>query len=405
MHKLANRTDLIEKTIGPGPIGPKAQWLRADRGPITEHGLLYVDQVAITPSFFGPFLERYGSRAMLHPVYRQMILPGARFLPDEEAALREAYSAFETADFPYFLARCDDFAQGVGLTKSYAFEKGDGFEGFLRTVKKAIASDLSPDVQEFKRVKGVSANAGILLMPYLSAGILMNYLSPCAGTAIVQCFYPDLNNMSDYFVERPGRPRASSHERLAPQLARVSRLIEATEGRYLEMLWQSDQGPIAVVQSAPDAVDRTLLNLNSPPTEGSIVTKRIMGIGSKHCSIIRCAQDVPSDDQVDFNLDPQNRGYALFVNLKLGLGGFEQHWHLNQFSHAGAIIVYDSIMSNDLASHIGGVYRALDIPIVVFGLENRRLPNQLAGDKTLRDVSCSVFANEFMESGWARFKL
>ena len=62
---LIGRNDIIEKTFGSGAPGAKTAALRADREFILKHDIFYLDNVAITPEFFGPFMAR--SKALLFP--------------------------------------------------------------------------------------------------------------------------------------------------------------------------------------------------------------------------------------------------------------------------------------------------------------------------------------------------
>lgn len=93
-----------------------------------------------------------------------------------------------------------------------------------------------------------------------------------------------------------------------------------------------------------------------------IRTRRVMGFADKTTEGVHFATYMPDFKMREYNATHKN--YLLVVDARL-LGYFKENWHIRDYGNAGAIVFTTKDIYNPVLSHVGGVVRMLDIPIIV----------------------------------------
>ena len=91
-------------------------------------------------------------------------------------------------------------------------------------------------------------------------------------------------------------------------------------------------------------------------------SKRVMGFADKKTDGVHFASYKPDSKSYAYNATHKN--YLLVIESQL-LGYFEKHWRIQDYGNAGAIAFTTKDVYNPVLSHVGGVTRMLDIPIIV----------------------------------------
>ena len=451
--------DTVEKTIGPGEVGRKTASLRRDRQAIEGSQLFYPPNVAITPGFFGRFLLASGALEAKDEAEAKARLMATDFTDEERQSIESAIVAFPEILRTTLMVRSDDYSRGVGLWHSGAVSTD--LENERRVVrdlvgkveiqaKLVLASDLGDNVRTFKRIKSLNSNPGVLLMPafgevvydsglHLTPPLSMNYLggpgvwSSLAGVGVGiggsnDRFAPKtIGTGIPFGVMEVGWPKSRWNaikldtgkieeinvEGMLMQMGmafqmfpdtffdlnkKLIELVGKIGPRYLEIVKDDLQRPIyVVVQSSPVEIRTVETPELSPTQEKQMETDKVMGSKVVRSDLVRYGELEPDLDQREFNA--RNRGYILVV--KIGnehCDAFMERWQLDQFSNAGAIIMQVDEIFHPMGSHVGGVIRELDIPVLagrVFGPFMATLQQ-----KRVAQVESIVYANEFEEQGF-----
>ena len=107
-------------------------------------------------------------------------------------------------------------------------------------------------------------------------------------------------------------------------------------------------------------------NFSRPRTNfnnGSIRSERVMGFADKKTAGVQFAKSQPDTEMEKYN--STHNGYLLVIETS-DLKNFEKHWRLQHYGNAGAIVFVAGDIFNPVPSHVGGLLRMLDIPIIVF---------------------------------------
>lgn len=437
---------IIEKTLGTGNPGLKTLALRGDRSHIQKAGFRYVDNVALTPRVFERFLERSGALdASADEAQRR--IHATDFDELECASILSAFLELPEHLRYRLLVRSDDYPRGIGLWYSGAVSVSESngsrtvalIEQLKRQIKLVLASDFKDDTKTFKEKKGITHSPGILLMPlvgqrigsngssYFAPSISINYLgdtqdaiiavgagfggsnSRSARTDVIS-LVPHSLILDSHMVfsnwpavkEDGGDVEFVSFKDILSLLDQslfdflntlLKRLLTATGPRYLEIVKGEGQS-WAVVQSAPVEVP----SLAMPSVKESHILLEAASVLSSavvRSSVLRYANSSPRDEDIEFNR--RNHGYILVLDAKT-CGRFANSWPLHALSNAAAIILHVNEISRPVASHLGGMFRELGIPVIAGQLDARfmdllmRRPNQ--------NMNFVVYADEFSGRGF-----
>ena len=169
------------KTFGQGEIVPKSAQLLADNAAVAKAGLHCLPQVSYAPQFFRNFLERSGALGAKTPQEAQECIQKGEFNKQELKDVAEGllFLCKDETGAPMLrplMVRSDESSAGNGLWKSEAaLDFGDPnrlFNHILYSIKQVLSSDFDAPVQEFKRIKGMDGNPGVLLMPAIGKHFL-----------------------------------------------------------------------------------------------------------------------------------------------------------------------------------------------------------------------------------------
>ena len=123
-------------------------------------------------------------------------------------------------------------------------------------------------------------------------------------------------------------------------------------------------------------------------SEKWIQTENAMGFTGRETSGVRFAEYRPDSEMRKYNAE--HKGYLLVIDAEV-TGHFEKYWKVQDYSNAGAIVVLSSGIMHSVPSHVGGMLRMLDIPMLVFdtGANPDEVEKLIALDKnaTLRIVA------------------
>ncbi|MBI5698313.1 MAG: hypothetical protein HZC29_07540 [Thaumarchaeota archaeon] len=163
-------------------------------------------------------------------------------------------------------------------------------------------------------------------------------------------------------------PHLNDFFRIAPSLfTRLNRQLEdlltRTGPRYLELaLDDSERFEFVVVQSAPV----TPLEVKAPDPAGKIVgMDPVFVLGTKVVDSAMVRYNLgPLPDSGQYNFNQKNPGGYVLV-ASLGKCTQFASWGLEFISNATAIVLDVKDVLNPVASHLGGLFRELGIPVLV----------------------------------------
>ena len=165
--------------IGPGKPDGKTQGI-IDIAELAGKSGIYVPEYAcITPQFFRRFLEHSGALKATSYEQASNLIYSHKFTGKEMDALKDAVFLFEPHKYGYILqVRSGDQPQGLGIWGGgQAVARIGDVKSLLElvadTAKGILASDFLDDALEYKKIKGISGNPGVIVMP--SYGECFNY--------------------------------------------------------------------------------------------------------------------------------------------------------------------------------------------------------------------------------------
>jgi hypothetical protein len=134
------------------------------------------------------------------------------------------------------------------------------------------------------------------------------------------------------------------------------------------------------------------------PEEEWIQTSRVMGFNDKNIQGVHFVKHTPDYTTREYNAG--HKGYLLVIESP-SLSAFGEHWRVSDYGNAGAIaFVVDDVL-RPVMSHVGGLLRMLDIPVVVFDSEMDA--ESIDKLRPLGENSkIGVFADESIPVGWIR---
>ena len=424
----------IQKTFGQGAIGPKSAQLLDIKSAAEKAGLHTLPQVSYTPQFFRNFLERSGALGAKTPKDAQECIMNAQFNQEELKDMAESLLFLCKDDITSrpklrsLIVRSDESSAGNGLWKSeVAMDNYDPdrlFSHVVYNVKQVLSSDFDPWTQEFKRIKGMDSNPGVLVMPAIGKHFVdavspifsCNYMGRINGQWLASLFNGEASDFPDSIVRSDGDgfgtsfgmwaqekinfgdwyyelKRTNSLDQLKYLPRAIDKLISETGPRYLELIAGTDAPPkFYVVQSSPLSIESV-----QPPKYSCLIGEATEVIGTKVAvsDKIHQMQYWGADPTVENELyNRENRGYILF-NPNPIHESFSKEW-LKYFSNAAAMIVGSRV--NLIAKHLGGFIRQLGIPIIQ--VDDSRANSQLSslgGNESGKKII--VYADEFHPSG------
>jgi hypothetical protein len=441
----------VEITLGSGQPNAKTRHYRGAKPLAHYSNFIYLDNVALTPAFCRPLIE--GALSAKTNREAQMRIMEAEFPSRERAQIAEAVRELPNEGLNslcIYVRPCEPWeTMGTGLgAGKLAFRDSknpDSFVGsIINSIKYALASQFDElgNVAEFKRIKGVTGDFGILLMPVFASfypneadprkifapSVSVNYMGKAYGNALMQCsrgFFPGAfvgnsdvaharaKSFAKLNRDMSGHTFIYGKSAIKPHLyefgcdefdteyvernrffpldgldKRVSKILDAG-GCYLEAVrkdhYPSEKPQWALTQYYP-------MNLRPIPPpqvdESSIFPLISASVGMAVAETDKVHLIDTSDVQASIGFNRHNKGYLMLCNL--GWLDYLKRLPLSAFSNAGAIVLGYEQMANAMLSHLSGYLRELGIPILI-------TPEPGKFEELLKHGKYTVYANDFSD--------
>jgi len=452
----------IQLTFGAGDVGLKSRRLRAIREAAVKAGFYYPDQLSFTPKFFERFLWECGATKTKLPHESKVRIFAGNFTDEEIKEITRAVLSFTPMLRNHLLVRSDECSAGVGFshtgpaTMDYnlSHEKAgvDKIEPMLPFIlahmKKILAQDYSRNMLALRSRQNLSENSGVMLMPLygehrdgLVAPVLsFNIMGSAEGQKIcsVGAGFGGANKryaeftaarLIDNFIfesldplDLRGWDAVSIHnsrvisDNWSPNLGPVMRYypLEQANGTSLENLvnnFFAIAGPHYIEVIRTDWIRPTYIlvqaspfsnqKLEPPvPSPGSLVINTTHAVGTKIANADRVhylpsAGEVAAIPQMKFN--SANSGYIAIVRARSATI-FDENFSPADFSNAAGIVLVINEMEYSFASHLGGGYKELGIPIIAIRYLDGDLKSSLEANPD-QPLNCVIFADELNGRG------
>ena len=387
---------VVELTIGDGKPAQKTLQYRAIKDKAIQSDFVYLDNVAFTPKFFRKFLERSGAfedERSNAAIYR---IACEKFNQSEKAYIRAAWNSLQNGKtaMAKVKVRSDEPWAGAGTGLGQSCEATQ--ESLETMIKDVLASQFSSDVRAFKKLKGITEDFGVMLMPLVCATPSVNYLNYLGkfnGRAIVQYTWGTGTKVSvtATFTGSINAIQFPDFDR------RISKLLELGGNCYLEAIQNeaSASHGWTIVQYSPYSLPQVQKPVIEP---GKLLLKThtVIGAGLAETNGIMHLRHKAKYEVQKFNAT--NKGHLFFAELS-HLGDFKAI-PLDHYSNAGAILVSVHETENHPFSHVGGFMRELNIPLLVtersFNNSYHEIEKKLCANA---DARLLVYANEFANEG------
>ena len=447
----------IQNVFGGGKPNPKSQQLIDDAPKLFQSGLRIPDSNSFTPLFFRKLMSDSGALEAKNKRGAYMLIATPLDAERKEELESALFSNSVFSENPLII-RLDDFSAGVGLSTSSVVPVLDDRKQLLEQVefrmKMVLSSAFSEDFQEFKSKKGLSEyESGILIMPVVgerfhdkdglavAPPFSINYFGRDAhGNALISvgagldgannilmksvCRMVDdhidssvlnhvawaetINSMSlgsggkRYRNNKMNSLNAFTRN-LQPIEACARKLTEMINSfifsagqRYLEIAGVAIREDFwAVVQSS----QRAIPEIKKPEiADSSIIVRTPLVCGTKvaYAEKVRFSRTEPGESEPgeeDKAFNRENKDYLLVIKVNL-VEHFQYRWHLVHFSNASAIVLMVDEIRNPLFSHLGGIFRELDIPVLACS------QNKVNFDVAEGNNKFMIYANEFRKEGF-----
>ncbi|VVC00908.1 Uncharacterised protein [uncultured archaeon] len=401
-----------EITIGPGQVNKKTAGIRNIKDKAIQAGFNYPPHAAITPLFFREYLERCGAFDEKNKKPAASVA-NESFNSHEKDGILYAYHSLPSA---WVYIRDDQpWGESMGLGGS---EQAMNEKEVIWRVQNVLAGQFSPDVIAFKKLKGLTGDFGILMMPVFAdkenesakrmneemPNITVNYLGEHQGKSLIQ-YCHGFFELGRSHVLYSG---AASHPVLAGFGTRASKLVEIGGSCSLEAVNSMVDGKDAwtIVQhfpyqipdiSKPQVSEQSVIHWSSRVIGNAVAVTNGFSEYQQDTALHREEKRNKHFQELS-NYNSAHKGYLFIANV--GVLGEFKFIPLECYSNASAIFAKvrgHGAGPYNILTHMNGLVRALGIPFVE---GYRIMMNDNAVDRMKSAKQLLVYTDEFEKRGF-----